>query len=294
MFFFKRKCTLSWCTGAHLEGPFLNVKKKGAHSARLIRRFDDGLQTVLGVYGTLDTVRVITIAPEIDGAVDVIRALTERGIRVSLGHSMADLPIGEAAVEAGASCITHLFNAMAAFHHRDPGLFGLLASSKIERRLFYGIISDNVHAHPSAQRIAFRTDPDSAIIVTDAIQAMGLGDGCWTLGTQQVEISGMSATLAGSDTLAGSVATMDECIRNLHRATNCPLEKALESASLNPAAFLGLEGRKGSLSFGADADIAVLDDDLNVVATFIAGECVYSTELFNAHNSSMSQNGWPI
>ncbi|XP_053813957.1 N-acetylglucosamine-6-phosphate deacetylase isoform X4 [Vidua chalybeata] len=172
-----------------------------------------------------------------------------------LGHSVANLSQAEEAVQHGATFITHLFNAMLPFHHRDPGIVGLLTSDKIPagRRVFYGMISDGIHTNPAALRIAHRAHPKGLVLVTDAIAGMGLAPGRHTLGQQVVEIDGLNTYIAGTKTLSGSVATMDTCVRHFQEATGCSVETALEAASLHPAQLLGIEHKKGTLNYDSDA-----------------------------------------
>lgn len=152
----------------------------------------------------------------------MISELVNHGITVSVGHSMADLCDGERAVHHGATLITHLFNAMLPFHHRDPGLVGLLASDNLPpgKTVYFGIISDGVHTHPSALRIAYRTHCDGLILVTDAISAMGLEEGLHRIGQLEVEVRSGRAYVAGTDTLCGSIAPMDECVRFFKKASS--------------------------------------------------------------------------
>ncbi|XP_069838170.1 N-acetylglucosamine-6-phosphate deacetylase isoform X2 [Dendropsophus ebraccatus] len=230
--------------GIHLEGPYISAEKKGAHPEHCLRSFSErGFSELLKTYGTLDGVIIVTVAPEMGRSGEVIKELVKRRICVSLGHSVANLSQAEDAVNSGASFITHLFNAMLPFHHRDPGIVGLLTSDRIPagRTVYYGMIADGIHTNPAALRIAHRAHP------------------------------------SGTRTLAGSIATMDMCVRHFHEATGCTLEEALEAASLHPAQLLGLHHRKGTLDFGADADFIQLDDNLNVKATYIAGELVWSS-----------------
>ncbi|GJQ75095.1 hypothetical protein Trydic_g9707 [Trypoxylus dichotomus] len=264
--------------GIHVEGPFISVEKKGAHPPQYIRSFDKGLETVKEIYGTLEDVKIITLAPELDQSCDIIKQLVANDIVVSVGHSTADLKHGEAAVNCGASFITHLFNAMLPFHHRDPGLVGLLASDKIPpgRTVYFGIISDGTHTHPAALRIAYRTHPSGLVLVTDAISAMGLEEGKHTIGQFEIEIREGKAFVAGTNTLCGSIATMNECVKIFKTAAGCSTEYALEAASLHPAQVLGISHQKGTLNFEADADFILLNDDLDVLETWIAGECVHS------------------
>ncbi|XP_070811038.1 N-acetylglucosamine-6-phosphate deacetylase isoform X2 [Pituophis catenifer annectens] len=269
--------------GIHLEGPFISKEKKGAHPENYLRTFESGaFQDLLAMYGSLDCVRIVTLAPEMKRSSEVIRELTKRGICVSLGHSVANLSQAEEAVGQGATFITHLFNAMLPFHHRDPGIVGLLTSDKIPpgQQVFYGMISDGIHTNPAALRIAHRAHPQGLILVTDAIPAMGLPPGRHTLGQLVVEVEGGNTYIAGTKTLSGSISTMDTCIRHFMDATACSLETALEAASLHPAQLLNIEDQKGTLDYDTDADFVLLDESLHVRATYIAGEEVWRQSNF--------------
>ncbi|GMR43046.1 hypothetical protein PMAYCL1PPCAC_13241 [Pristionchus mayeri] len=266
--------------GAHVEGPFISVAKKGAHPERFVRgslepSADDEIDYV---YGDTSNISLVTIAPELPGAMQAISTLRARGITVSLGHSSAGLDAGEAGIAAGATCLTHLFNAMNAYHHRDPGLIGILTSKYLpkDRQTYYGIISDGIHTHDSAIRVAHRTAPDGLILVTDAIAALGMGEGSHVLGVQRVHVKGIRAVIEGTDTTAGSVASMPLCIRHLMKAAKCTLEQALQAATEKPASLLGITAKKGTLAPGSDADLVLVDDNIRVHATFIGGQCVFS------------------
>ncbi|XP_029914083.1 N-acetylglucosamine-6-phosphate deacetylase [Myripristis murdjan] len=264
--------------GFHLEGPFISVEKRGAHPEHCLRTFKyGGLQDLMEAYGSLDNVAMVTLAPELAKSQSVVQELCQRGITVSLGHSVANLSQAEEAVQHGASFITHLFNAMLPFHHRDPGIVGLLTSDQIPagRTVYYGMIADGIHTNPAALRIAHRAHPLGLVLVTDAITAMGLPPGRHTLGQQVIEIQGLHAYVAGTTTLCGSIATMDMCVRHFKHASGCSVEEALEAASLHPAQLLGISNRKGKLDFGSDADLVFLDDALNIQATYISGEEVW-------------------
>lgn len=264
--------------GFHLEGPFISKHKKGAHKLQLIQNFEsEGFNAVTRVYGPLDSVAIITMAPELDPEGVIIKELVNRGVTVSIGHSEANLVQGEKAVQEGATFITHLFNAMLPFHHRDPGLVGLLTSKKVpgQKPVFYGIIADGIHTHPAALRIAYKTHPRGLTLVTDAMSAMGLESGIHYIGENKVEVVGKKAVIAGTTTLCGSIATMDFCVRFLMKSTGCSKVEALEAASLHPAEVVGIQDKKGTLEFGTDADFVLLDDDLHVLSTWIAGECVW-------------------
>lgn len=266
--------------GLHLEGPFINPAKKGAHPEDLICPLYEGYKTLVSTYGSLRDVCIVTLAPELENSLSVIRELVKAGIVVSLGHSMSNLQQGEAAVKEGATFITHLFNAMLPFHHRDPGLVGLLASDVVPPKgtIYYGMISDGIHTHPSALRIAFRTNPKGLVLVTDAVAALGLEEGRHNLGQAAVEIRNKQAYIAGTETLCGSIAGLLECVKFFHAATACSITDALEAATLHPAEALGIEKVKGTLNYGADADFILLDQTLDLWSTWIAGECVYQAE----------------
>ncbi|XP_062872922.1 N-acetylglucosamine-6-phosphate deacetylase [Trichomycterus rosablanca] len=264
--------------GLHLEGPFISEEKRGAHPPRFLKPFTKGgMDDLLETYGQLENVAMVTLAPELPGSGSAIRELARRGITVSLGHSMADLSQAEEAVMNGASFITHLFNAMLPFHHRDPGIVGLLTSDRVPagRTVYYGMIADGIHTHPAALRIAHRAHPAGLVLVTDAVPAMGLPAGRHTLGQQEIHIQGLHAYVAGTKTLSGSIATLDMCVRHFKEASGCTVEAALEAASLHPAQLLGINHRKGTLDYEADADFVVLEDTLAVRETYIAGQLVW-------------------
>nr|XP_020443581.1 N-acetylglucosamine-6-phosphate deacetylase [Monopterus albus] len=267
--------------GFHLEGPFISAKKKGAHLEQYLRTFQSGgIEDLMEAYGSLDNVAMVTLAPELASSQLVVRELCQRGITVSLGHSVGNLSQAEEAVQSGASFITHLFNAMLPFHHRDPGIVGLLTSDQVPagRTVYYGMIADGIHTNPAALRIAHRAHPSGLVLVTDAITAMGLPPGRHTLGQQVIEIQGLHAYVAGTKTLSGSIATMDMCVRHFKQASGCSVEEALEAASLHPAQLLGIGHKKGTLDYGSDADLVLLSDALNVKATYISGEEVWRKE----------------
>ncbi|XP_030836998.1 N-acetylglucosamine-6-phosphate deacetylase-like [Strongylocentrotus purpuratus] len=272
--------------GLHLEGPFISVEKRGAHPQHLVHPLSGGTQDLFDVYSNLDDVAIVTLAPELINAKAAVQELVKRGITVSVGHSTANLCIAEESVNAGASFITHLFNAMLPFHHRDPGIVGLLASNAINRCVYYGVIADGIHTHPAALRIAFQTHPDGVVLVTDALSALGLPPGRHQLGTQQLDVRDNAAYVAGTNTLSGSIATMSSCVKFLQGATRCTTVEAVEAATLHPAQLLGITERKGTLDYGTDADFLFVDEDLNVKRTYIAGEMVWDSKTGFRNKSS--------
>ncbi len=246
--------------GAHLEGPFLGART-GAHPTRHVRDLDlDWLRDLPR------TVRLITLGPEQPAAGEAIRLLTGRGIAVSLGHSDADLATTVRAVDAGATMVTHLFNAMAPLHHREPGIAG---AALTDDRVAVGLIADLVHVAPAALRIAVRAaGTDRTVLVTDAVawRAPHLRD----LGIDVVE----GAPRLPDGTIAGSALTLDAAVRNVVDAAGIAPHRALRSASEVPARVLGLADR-GRLVPGARADLVVLDADLAVRRTIVGGEVVH-------------------
>merc|ERR1712086_923182 len=265
--------------GAHLEGPFICKKKKGAHDINLIRSPVEGFSSLEECYGSeLERcAKIVTLAPELKGAIDAVKGLASRNIVASLGHTACDLAQANRAVTAGAYMITHMFNAMQSFHHRDPGLVGVLGSDPKEETagVYYGIICDEIHCHPASVRIAYNASPKKVVLVTDAMMAMGLPPGQYPLGTMTVDITDR-ACIAGTDTLAGAIAPMDVCMRNFHKFTGCSVVEALEAASLHPAEVAGVAPKKGTLEVGADADLIFLNEELHVQACYVAGEMAWS------------------
>ncbi|KDO23872.1 hypothetical protein SPRG_10019 [Saprolegnia parasitica CBS 223.65] len=261
--------------GLHLEGPFINRERKGAHKEEVFAEPEEGLKSLEARYGPLtrDTVAIVTLAPELKGALSAISELSQRGIVVSAGHSSANVQQANLGMDAGITMLTHLFNAMASFHHRDPGLVGLLGATTA--RPYYGLILDGIHSHPTSCRIAQASHPSGLVLVTDCMAGMGLPDGNYELAGLAVDVKDGRAYLHNTTTIAGSVVQMDSCIRTLRKYTNCSIEYALEAATLHPAVALGLAPTKGTLEFGADADFVLLSDDLEVLQTYIAGVLVY-------------------
>jgi N-acetylglucosamine-6-phosphate deacetylase len=249
--------------GVHLEGPFLSPRWPGAHDPAHLRPPDAGL--IDGLRG----VALVTLAPELDGALEVIRALAGRGIVVSCGHSDADAAAAHAAFDAGARAITHLHNAHRRFGHRDPGLGGV---ALVRPDVTVQAIVDGVHLAPEAAYGAFLAARERFSLVTDAMAAAGLGDGRYRLGSREVVVEGSEARLPDG-TLAGSVLTMDRAVRNL-AALGASEVEALLAATRAPARLLA-RADLGVLAPGSPADVVVLDDRLEVTATFVDGQRVH-------------------
>jgi N-acetylglucosamine-6-phosphate deacetylase len=255
--------------GVHLEGPFLSPERKGAHSLKAINAADAALfERFMDSFD----VTLVTIAPERPGNLDRIKRLRDAEVTVSLGHTNATADQLLAGVDAGATMATHLFNAMSAFNHRDPGAIGAILT---EDRLVAGLIVDGVHAHPRSIELAVRAKGvDRIALVTDMMAAAGMPAGAYTLGGQRVETDGRSVHLADG-TLAGSVLLMDEAIRNLVDWTTISAGQAIRMATEIPAALIGRDDI-GCLRPGAFADLTVLDRNLNVLRTIVDGLTVYS------------------
>ena len=268
--------------GVHVEGPFISEDKKGAHAQQHLKVPIQGMEDVKTVYGPgLENVSIVTIAPELERSGEVIEELTRRGIQVSIGHSAAGFEDGKSAVQKGARLVTHLFNGMSGFHHRDPGLLGLFLSDDLARsKPWFGIIADGVHTHPLAVKLAYKVNFSSLILVTDAICAMGFKDGRYRSGQQDMEVKGDCARVVGTDILIGSVVTMHRSVLKMIEFTGCSIVEAVEAASLHPAAALGIAERKGTLEIGSDADFVILNSgDLKVLSTWIGGEKVFDVNV---------------
>ncbi len=212
-------------------------------------------------------VSVLTIAPEIEGAIDLIAEASRRGVCVSLGHSDAELPQAQAGIRAGARHATHTFNAMRPLDHRNPGLLGAVLT---DSTLTADIIVDGIHVAPEVVDLFVRAKGvGGAVLITDGISATGMPDGTYMLGGFEVQVRDGRCEYDGR--LAGSVLTLDLAVRNTMQFAHVALQHAIRMATLNPARVLGLEHRKGTLSVGADADIAVFTPAGEVMRTIVGG-----------------------
>ncbi len=251
--------------GFNLEGPFLADACRGAHDPAFLRAPADVDRVDLEPL--IDGLRLMTIAPELPGALELIGWLRERGVASSMGHSVARLDQARAGYAAGGTSTTHLFNAMSGIDHHAPGL---ALAALLDDATYVELIADGNHVHPALWPLITRLKPaDRLLLVSDAITLAGLGDGRARVGSLDVEVVGQRVTLAGTSTLAGSVIALDDAVRNLV-GSGVPLPAAAATASRNPLALIGVTDR-GRLAAGQRADIVELTDDLRVRRVMRAG-----------------------
>lgn len=255
--------------GIHLEGPFISCAKRGVHPPEhLIEPSPEKLQRYWEA--SAGTLRMVTIAPEIPGAIETIRHARQLGIHCSLGHSNATYEEAIAGIAAGARHATHTFNAMRALDHRDPGILGAVLQ---HRELTADIIADGIHVHPSVVDLFILAKGlDRAILITDAISATGMPEGRYDLGGLEVEVKNQRCEYKGK--LAGSVLTLERAIRNVMDFAQLGLQDALRLATLNPAMLIGVSEQRGSLTPGSRADMVVLTPEGQLVQTILGGEVV--------------------
>jgi N-acetylglucosamine-6-phosphate deacetylase len=218
---------------------------------------------------------LVTLAPELPGALEATAALVGRGVVVSAGHSNATFAEAQAGIEAGARYGTHLFNAMPGLHHRQPGLIGALLT---DSRVTLGLIPDGIHVHPAVVTLVWHLLGSRRLnLVTDAMAALGMPPGAFPIGDQEVLVDETSARLADG-TLAGSILSLDAALRNLMSFAGCSLEEALPTITSTPAELLGLSNQRGRLEPGLAADLVLLTHDLKVAMTIANGKVVYARE----------------
>ena len=274
------RCTAVYCkerhpgaqaAGVHLEGPFLARERRGSHDEALLQNPDPELLRRLQKAGE-GVVRLMTLAPELPGALPLIQMAVKQGVRVSLGHTQADYDTAQAALRAGAAQCTHLLNAMTPFGHRAPGVMGAafdVPDTMVE------LICDGIHVHPAMVRAIFRLfGPERVLLVSDALPAAGMPEGTYCLGSQEIMVHHGRAVLSGKpETLAGSVCGLMECLR---RAVSfgIPLADAVRAASWNPACALGLETRMGSLRPGQEAGAVLLERETLEIRAVVAHGCM--------------------
>jgi N-acetylglucosamine-6-phosphate deacetylase len=258
--------------GVYIEGPFLNVKKKGAQNPEFIRPIQ--AEDIRLLAESVQPLRaIITIAPEAGDNLNFIPALKEKGWVVSIGHSEATYEQAIASFEQGITQATHLYNAMSGFSPREPGVIGAVLDSP---GVTAEIIADGIHAHPAALRLAIRQKGvDRLCLITDSVNAAGLGDGDYQVGGLDVVVKDGQARLKEGGALAGSVLTLNRAVKNIMDWTGISVDRAVRTASLTPARVLGLEREVGSIEAGKLANLAVFDRQFNAAETIVRGRSIW-------------------
>ena len=252
--------------GINAEGPYLSHAKRGAHRADLLQAPDADF-----LLRYRDIVKITTIAPELEGAMEVIKKLTDNGIRVSAGHTTADFDTTRKAADMGATQATHTFNAMPALGHREPGATGAFLW---DDRYYCELITDGFHVNPAFFKLLRRIKGDKLVIITDCLRSGGMPDGEYMSGGMQVRVEGIKCLLPDG-TIAGSMLRLNKGVKNMIDMGEATVWEAVAMASINAANAIGVSGAKGSIEEGKDADIAIFDDDFNTAVTIIGGKVVY-------------------
>ncbi len=260
--------------GVHLEGPFINEKRAGAQPLAFI--LEPSVETFRHMQSESGNhIKLVTLAPEGKNGLELVKHLSDTGVIASIGHSDAVYTEVVEAMEAGAEHITHFFNGMRGSHHREPGVAG---AGLAHPELFLEMIADGIHVHPAMVKATFLAKGvDNILLITDSMRAKWLEDGEYELGGQKVTVENHTALLEDG-TLAGSVLKMNDAVRNMRKFTDCTIQEAIQMASANPAKRLRVWDRKGSISIGKDADIVILDEEMQVKMTFCNGILSYKGE----------------
>lgn len=262
--------------GIHFEGPFISPCRKGAHSEALLRDPDPAEVRKL-VDAARGTAKMMTLATELPGGIDSVRLLAEHGVIAAIGHTDATYDQTRAAIDAGATVATHLFNAMPALGHRAPGPIAALLE---DERVTVELINDGTHLHPAALRLAFRSAGAGRVaFITDAMDAAGFGDGRYQLGPLEVEVKDGVARLVEGDSIAGSTLTLDTAFRRAVTVDRIPVADVVTAVSANPAKLLGMYDEVGSLEPGKYADLVVLDEGFALKGVMRRGEWVIAPQV---------------
>ncbi|MEU7024964.1 N-acetylglucosamine-6-phosphate deacetylase [Streptomyces sp. NPDC046203] len=262
--------------GIHFEGPFISPCRKGAHDETLLRDPDPAEVRKL-IEAARGQARMVTLATELPGGIDSVRLLAEHGVIAAIGHTDATYEQTTAAIDAGATVATHLYNAMPGLGHRAPGPIAALLE---DERVTVELINDGTHLHPAALELAFHhAGPERVAFITDAMDAAGFGDGRYMLGTLEVEVKDSVARLVEGGSIAGSTLTLDRAFKRAATIDGLPVESIVQAISANPAKLLGIDDRVGSLEPGKDADIVVLDADFELKGVMRKGEWLVEPRL---------------
>lgn len=258
--------------GINMEGPFISMEKKGAQNGAYIHKPDAEmffrLQDAAG-----GLVKLVDIAPEVDGAMECIEAIKDK-VRVSVAHTNADFDVAEEAFQKGACHVTHLYNAMPPYSHRAPGVIGAACDNE---NVMVELICDGVHSHPATVRTTFKMFGDDRIIlISDSMMACGLEDGQYTLGGQDVTVKGNLATLTELGNIAGSVTNLMKCMKRAVKEMQIPLASAVKCATVNPTKAIGIYDQYGSLTPGKAADVVLLDENLEIKYIIKSGKIIFS------------------
>lgn len=253
--------------GLHLEGPFLNPKQNGAHASSAIKNFEE--VSLESMYENFEHVKMVTLAPEIPGALEAIQNLQKRGIIVSAGHSEANDQEFLKGVKNGIRAVTHLFNAMPSFHHRNKGI---LSEALADPEIFFSLICDGVHLNQRAIQMAWKINPRGLFLVSDAISLFGTDTHTAHQGGVEIFLENRKAYVSETGRLAGGLVGLDSHVRNLLTNTGCSIPYAIEAASTRPAKLLGIDSQRGTLNVGSIADMVVLNEKLEVLSTYVKGE----------------------
>ncbi len=257
--------------GLNLEGPYLSIGKRGAQPLRFLSYPDlQAAEAVLAAAG--GSIRIMTLAPELEGSLELIRLLRRSGVIPAIGHTSADYEVTKKAIDAGLVYATHVFNSYPLLHHREPGAVGAVLESD---RLHVEVLCDGIHLSPVIIRLLFRLkELEKLLLVTDGTPVIGGRKRRFFMGGREVKVDSQGARL-DDGTLVGSMVPMNHALRNVVRFTGLPLSRVLALATLNPARLLGVEDRKGDLGEGMDADLVVMDKKFTVKRTIVAGRTVY-------------------
>ncbi|MDR7079475.1 N-acetylglucosamine-6-phosphate deacetylase [Neobacillus niacini] len=257
--------------GIHLEGPFINKEKKGAQNEDYILEPNVELFKKWQNLSN-NSIKLVTLAPELDGDLALTRHLVETDVIASMGHTSASFEQVKEAVEKGVSHVTHLYNGMSPLHHREPGALG---GALLHNELMVELIADGIHSHPEMLKLAFQVKgPEKVVLITDSMRAKCLKNGTYDLGGQDVIVEDGRAVLP-TGSLAGSVLKLSEGRRNMQKWTNATIQEMIQMTSVNPAKELGVFDRKGSIKEGKDADIFLIDRQGEVLLTLCRGEIAF-------------------
>lgn len=265
---YKNEKDIAQILGAHLEGPFFAAEKKGAQPEIYIKKPDmEAIERILEA--SKGKLKMVSIAPEMEGALDVISYLRENEVSISMAHTTATYDEARKGVDHGITIATHIYNGMRTFSHREPGVIGL---SLVDDRVYCEMIYDRIHLHDGAVKIVLKMKGlDKTILISDAMRATGLKDGDYELGGQKVIVKDGAARLEDGS-LAGSTLNLHDAVYNMVNYLDVPIHEAVRMASLTPAKAINADKNKGSIEVGKDADLILIDKDINILGTIVGGK----------------------